>query len=104
MYYIHNGIDTDHVAPMEDLWLDHVLRLVPEHLRSTYVSSIEQLSDEMKDDYILSVKKSIGLYLNQSVVMEYHVILSSGFCVKGSTKQARTKARSFIAPQKRVNN
>ena len=45
---------------MEDSWLDNVLQLVPKHLRTTFVLSIEQLSDEMKDDYILSVKKSIG--------------------------------------------
>ena len=32
-YYIHNGIDTEHVAPMEDSWLDNVLEGVPEKLR-----------------------------------------------------------------------
>jgi len=64
MYYIHNGIDTDHVAPMEDARLDCVLSRVPQHLRSAFAASIEQLSDEMKDDYILSVKKSIGEHLD----------------------------------------
>ena len=32
-YYIHNGIDTEHVAPMEDAWLEHVLDLVPTELK-----------------------------------------------------------------------
>ncbi|XP_014396707.1 PREDICTED: dynein heavy chain 7, axonemal [Myotis brandtii] len=57
-YYIHHGIDTDHIAPMEDAWLENVLNLVPQHLK-VLTDSILTLSDEMREDYLLSVKKSI---------------------------------------------
>jgi len=31
-YYIHNGIDTVHVAPIDKLWLQHIYALIPKNL------------------------------------------------------------------------
>lgn len=44
---------------MEDSCLENVLSLVPSHLKKL-TTTIELLSDEMKEDYLMSVKKAIG--------------------------------------------
>lgn len=67
LYYINNGVDTEHVAPLEDSWILNILQRVgsgqDSHgntLVAKFVMSVEQLSDEVKEEYLLSVKKSIG--------------------------------------------
>nr|XP_055071765.1 dynein axonemal heavy chain 7 [Misgurnus anguillicaudatus] len=57
-YFIRNGIGTEDVAPMEDSWLQNVLALIPKQLRSLR-GTIEALSDEMREDYVLNIKKAI---------------------------------------------
>ena len=39
MYYIHHGIDTEHVAPMEDSWLENVLSLIANELKVCIITS-----------------------------------------------------------------
>ena len=44
---------------MEESWLKNVLQMVPRRLKHLN-ALIEFLSDEMREDYLLSVKKAIG--------------------------------------------
>ena len=67
LYYINNGVDTEHVAPLEDSWILNILQRVGsghDSLGHTLIAKfgvgVEQLSDEVKEEYLLSVKKSIG--------------------------------------------
>ncbi|OAJ39728.1 hypothetical protein BDEG_23556 [Batrachochytrium dendrobatidis JEL423] len=57
-YYITNGVDTQHVAEMEERWLSNVLRLIPQRLKNLR-HSVHQLSLEMREDYHMGVKKAI---------------------------------------------
>jgi hypothetical protein len=45
---------------MEEQWLDNVLRMLPLELKVAHDQVLEALSQEMRDDYHMSVKKSIG--------------------------------------------
>ena len=50
---------------MEDSWLINVLHLVSNDLKTGHSETIENLSDEMREDYLLSVKKAIGKIRDQ---------------------------------------
>jgi dynein heavy chain len=58
-YYIHNGIDTEHVAPLENARIMSVMSLLAERLRNNYPQHLVDLTDEVREDYMLSVKKAI---------------------------------------------
>ncbi|KAK6097225.1 hypothetical protein MT418_002851 [Batrachochytrium dendrobatidis] len=58
-YYITNGVDTQHVAEMEERWLSNVLRLIPQRLKNLR-HSVHQLSLEMREDYHMGVKKLLS--------------------------------------------
>ncbi|KAG7268093.1 LOW QUALITY PROTEIN: hypothetical protein CRUP_011869 [Coryphaenoides rupestris] len=57
--YIHSGVGAEHVAPMEDSWLQNILGLVPSHLQSR-AHTVQQLSEEIRNDYLITMKKAIG--------------------------------------------
>ena len=57
-YYIHNGIDAHHVAPMDQKWINKIYKRVPSHLRKN-VRKIRHLNHEIKEDYLYYVKKAI---------------------------------------------
>jgi len=54
-----HGIDTEHIAPLDRSWIARVLALLATRLRQNKDDLITCLIDEMRDDYLLSVKKAI---------------------------------------------
>ncbi|CAF0812566.1 unnamed protein product [Didymodactylos carnosus] len=58
-YYIHNGIDTQYVAELDSHRINDTLSRLPSELRLAWEPEVNSLTDEMKEDYLLSVKKAI---------------------------------------------
>lgn len=57
-YYIHHGIDTVHVSPLDDKWLKHIYSLIPKKLKH-WTTILTDLTNEIKEEFILNVKKAI---------------------------------------------
>lgn len=60
-YYIENGIDLDHVSPLEESWVESIMKRVSPNLRR-HSASLELLVDEIKEDYLHSIKTAICIY------------------------------------------
>ena len=57
-YFIKNGVDTENVAQLENKWLSNMFDLVEDKFKYN-LNVVESLSDEVREDYLLSVKKAI---------------------------------------------
>ncbi|XP_066541990.1 dynein axonemal heavy chain 7 isoform X2 [Hoplias malabaricus] len=98
-YYTQNGIDTEHVAAMEDSWLKNVLDLVPSHLKRL-TRTIEVLLDEMREDYLLSVKKTIvvtSLYISYWTELERILSESVEFVLRDPREGEEEKVKELPA-------
>ena len=77
LYYINNGVDTEHVAPLEDSWISNILARVGStdpagnSLVTKFSGGVEFLSDEVREEYLLSVKKSIGQCTREKDTVSY---------------------------------
>lgn len=58
-FYVHNGIDTEYVAELDENRIQDTLSRLPKELRQSWDPLVHSLTDEMKEDYLLSVKKAI---------------------------------------------
>ncbi|XP_061547478.1 dynein axonemal heavy chain 7 isoform X6 [Phycodurus eques] len=60
-HYIQNGINLEHLTPLQDSWVKNIMGKVPGHLKSQN-ETLNVLLDEVKEDYLLSIKTSILKY------------------------------------------
>ena len=58
-YYIQNGIDTEHIEAMDESWVKNIMAFVDDRLKVGRDTTIENLWDEVRDDYLTSIKKAI---------------------------------------------
>lgn len=72
-YYVEVGVSAQHIAPFRQAWIENVLSLLPmeqpTHLDDDYYQQLlEEAVDEMKADYVYSMRKSIMDYIIKSAV------------------------------------
>ncbi|CAH8448881.1 unnamed protein product [Heterobilharzia americana] len=59
-YYIYNGINTDHVAPIDEKLMKKIVSAIrPDIEEIANTALLEKLEDEIREDYLFSVKKAI---------------------------------------------
>ncbi|KAA8593177.1 hypothetical protein FQN60_009293 [Etheostoma spectabile] len=103
-YYIQKGIDLENVAPLMDSWLENIQGMVPCHLKSLS-KPMELLVDEIKEDYMLSVKTAILKYtfkdLDENDEDKAKDLLPHRLEVKSVPKTWNT---SFVHAQKKMRD
>ena len=88
-YYLEDGIDASHIAPFRSEWIQNALSLLPQTdqftLSEDAVQSILQGAvDEMKDDYVHSMRRAIMQYvIKNPIERRCEFVHSKSFCSAG---------------------
>ncbi|XP_077435277.1 dynein axonemal heavy chain 7 isoform X3 [Vanacampus margaritifer] len=61
-HYIQNGINLEHLTPLQDSWVKNITGKVPGHLKKSQNETLNVLLDEVREDYLLSIKTAILKY------------------------------------------
>ena len=72
-YYVEVGISTKHIAPFRQVWIENVLSLLPPARPAAlseeyYEQLLEEAVEEMKADYVYSMRKAIMSYIMRSPI------------------------------------
>lgn len=79
-FYIKQGIDDEHVAPIESVLLKNILNLVPKKLKTRFKKTLEIIVDDAKQDYAVSLKKSIVDFVLQDPTQDNIIINNQEVC------------------------
>jgi dynein heavy chain len=58
-YYIKNGLNTLHVAPIDSIIINNILLLIPKKYKYSFHQLLEELLSQIKDEYLLTMKRSV---------------------------------------------
>ncbi|XP_072162504.1 dynein axonemal heavy chain 7 isoform X1 [Bemisia tabaci] len=108
-YYIQHGIDTVHVAPIEQHWISHILDLVPISLKKKHVKEVNAIFLEVKEDFQVAIKKGIVDFVldDFKFMMQDSISKNDGKQLESFNKSARIEfdqAKQVISKNLFISN
>ncbi|XP_068083476.1 dynein axonemal heavy chain 7-like [Anabrus simplex] len=101
-YYIHHGVDTVHVSPLDDRWLMNIYCLVPAKFKE-WKELLNTLEDELKEDFMITVKKAIIDFVLQDPSCVSHGIIEPDSKDRREMKEVtKSTKESFISTRKKI--
>jgi dynein heavy chain len=61
--YIQHGIGTEHIAPLQQLSINHILALIPNKLKKNFKEFLQSLLSEVQQEFIVGVKIAVVEYV-----------------------------------------
>lgn len=66
--YIQHGIGTEHIAPLQQTSINHILALIPNRLKKNFKELLQSLLSEAQQEFIVGVKIAVVEYVLHDAV------------------------------------